>query len=287
MRIIDTFTFFNELDLLEFRLKFLDSHVDHFVIAESNLTHAGAAKPLYFKENEARFQTWRNRITHIVVNQSAAGLEFTSTDTYNPGAASWKLENEQRNALYQAGNLAVDGDIILVGDLDEIPHPAGFRKLAALKEPVVFSLLFHYYYMNCQNVGNERWWNGTIACPASSWRLTSPQELRDKRNDLPRIKRSGWHFSYLGGIEKIKEKISSFAHTEFNRDEYTSEENIMRAMEKGEDIFRRPGVSYEFVPLEFYPPMLRKLMLTYPRFIHPKKSTLPKRIAYATKRFFQ
>ena len=31
MKIIDCFTFFNELDLLEFRLKFLDPHIDHFI----------------------------------------------------------------------------------------------------------------------------------------------------------------------------------------------------------------------------------------------------------------
>ena len=47
MKIIDTFTFFNELELLEFRLRLLDGYVDHFVIAESNLTHAGDPKPLF------------------------------------------------------------------------------------------------------------------------------------------------------------------------------------------------------------------------------------------------
>jgi len=38
MKVFDCFTFFNELDLLEFRLKFLDEYVDYFFIAESNLT---------------------------------------------------------------------------------------------------------------------------------------------------------------------------------------------------------------------------------------------------------
>ncbi|MBK6633151.1 MAG: hypothetical protein IPG38_01480 [Chitinophagaceae bacterium] len=45
MRVFDCFTFFNELDLLEFRLKFLNDHVDFFVIAESNLTFNGKSKP--------------------------------------------------------------------------------------------------------------------------------------------------------------------------------------------------------------------------------------------------
>ena len=55
MKIIDCFTFFNELDLLEFRLKFLDPHIDHFIIAESNLTHSGKAKPFYFEENKKQW----------------------------------------------------------------------------------------------------------------------------------------------------------------------------------------------------------------------------------------
>ena len=61
MKVIDCFTFFNELDLLEFRLKFLDQHVDMFVVAESNLTHSGKPKPYYFEENKKRFDHWMHK----------------------------------------------------------------------------------------------------------------------------------------------------------------------------------------------------------------------------------
>ncbi|HWR33198.1 MAG TPA: hypothetical protein VN451_06725, partial [Chitinophagaceae bacterium] len=65
MKTFDCFTFFNELDLLEFRLKLLDRQVDHFVIAESNLTHSGNSKPFYFEENKARFDRWKQKIIYI------------------------------------------------------------------------------------------------------------------------------------------------------------------------------------------------------------------------------
>lgn len=39
MAIYDCFTFFNEIELLEWRLKLLDEVVDYFVIVESNMTH--------------------------------------------------------------------------------------------------------------------------------------------------------------------------------------------------------------------------------------------------------
>ncbi|MEQ1678044.1 MAG: hypothetical protein ABL876_15150, partial [Chitinophagaceae bacterium] len=119
MKIIDCFTFFNELDLLEFRLKLLSPHITHFVIAESNLTHSGGPKPYYFEENKKRFEPWLHKITYIPLQQSAEGLAFTKNETtYNPQSASWKLENEQRNALSVAGSLAGDTDLVIVSDLD-------------------------------------------------------------------------------------------------------------------------------------------------------------------------
>ena len=46
--IIDTILFYNELDMLEFRLMELDSVVDKFVIVEATKTFSGNKKPLYF-----------------------------------------------------------------------------------------------------------------------------------------------------------------------------------------------------------------------------------------------
>jgi len=48
MTIFDTFTFYNELDLLELRLNILGDVVDYFVINEETITFTGNAKPLYY-----------------------------------------------------------------------------------------------------------------------------------------------------------------------------------------------------------------------------------------------
>jgi beta-1,4-mannosyl-glycoprotein beta-1,4-N-acetylglucosaminyltransferase len=84
MKIFDCFTFFNELDLLEFRLKLLSDHVDQFVIAESNITHSGQPKPFHFEENKTRFAPWLDKIIYLQVNQSAEGLVCTTEASYNP-----------------------------------------------------------------------------------------------------------------------------------------------------------------------------------------------------------
>ena len=42
--IIDAFTFFNEKELVQLRIKYLNDVVDNFVIVEGNFTHTGKKK---------------------------------------------------------------------------------------------------------------------------------------------------------------------------------------------------------------------------------------------------
>ena len=62
MKIIDAFTFYNELDLLLYRLTALDHIVDYFIIVEATKTHAGKDKPLFFEENKHLYGKFMNKI---------------------------------------------------------------------------------------------------------------------------------------------------------------------------------------------------------------------------------
>ena len=87
--------------------------------------------------------------------------------------------------------------------------------------------------------------------------------------------------------KKIKYKIQSFAHTEFNREEFLNDEHIIKAMEEGKDIFNRPDTIYKFVSVYYYPAWLRKAMLLYPSFLHRKaKDGFITRWFYAVKHLF-
>ena len=57
VRIIDSFTFYNELDILLYRLQLLADVVDVFVVVEATHTHTGHPKPLVFLENSERYVT--------------------------------------------------------------------------------------------------------------------------------------------------------------------------------------------------------------------------------------
>jgi len=264
MKIVDCFTFFNELDLLEFRLKLLDKYVDYFVIAESNYTHSGQPKPYYFIESESRFKPWLHKIIHLPVKQDIFGLEFEAQPGYNPLSAEWKLENGQRNALLEGVAGMADDDMVLLSDLDEIPDPRSLKRSVGVAKPVAFSLLFHYYYLNGQGRGESRWWKGCIASSVRQFREITPQDLRNNRDQYPALPHAGWHFSFLGGVDKIQQKLCSFAHSEYKTDEFTDEKHIADAIRQGEDIFKRKGVAFRFMPLSYYPAGLQVLMKQYP-----------------------
>jgi beta-1,4-mannosyl-glycoprotein beta-1,4-N-acetylglucosaminyltransferase len=274
MKIFDCFTFFNEVDLLEFRLKLLDKQVDYFVIAESNLTHSGQSKSYNFPEAKEQFKPWQHKIIYLPVEQSTEGLLFEEQKKYNPGSAAWKLENGQRNALLKAATYMEDTDMVLLSDLDEIPSPLAIKKAISNIKPVAFSMLFHYYFLNCQGAGEDRWWKGCIAATARQFKEISPQGLRNKRDVFPSLADAGWHFSFLGGTEKIKQKLQATAHTEYNKDEYLSEEHIKEMVAKRKDILKREGIIFKYVPLSYYPAVLQKVMKQYPVFLHLKKKNL-------------
>ena len=55
MKIIDCFIFYNELDLLTYRLNLLNNIVDYFIIVESTHTFIGKEKKLFFNDNKHLF----------------------------------------------------------------------------------------------------------------------------------------------------------------------------------------------------------------------------------------
>ena len=112
--IIDCFPFFDELDLLEIRLNELKDVVDVFVLTESSYTFTGIEKPLYFKENSERFKDFN--IAHTI---------YKSEGKYRPMI----FEKHQKQYNIDCGfDIIKAGDVILQGDVDEIPKASVVKK---------------------------------------------------------------------------------------------------------------------------------------------------------------
>ena len=226
-RVYDCFPFFNELDLLEIRLHELSSVVDEFVIAESTTTHQGEPKPLYFKENAERFEAFGNRIRHIVVDQMPGGDREVD---------HWHRENYQRNALASGLDDARPEDIILLSDIDEIPRARSVRAAIEWSHRSAtvhcFELTMYTYFLNYRC--NEPWSrNGprltrrrylrsmqglrNVHPPTSDPLRSALRWLSASANMRRPIRRvvhtnAGWHFSSMGGVGMLAQKIESFCH---------------------------------------------------------------------------
>lgn len=235
--IIDSFIFFNELELLEVRLFELAPVVHRFVLVEANQTFQGQPKKLYFDENKSQFSKYN--IQYIVVD-----LPYIQNPTPEE---VWKNEEYQRNQMIQGTKGATFIDTIMMSDVDEIPSR---EILSRVIFPCRLRHRFSYYYMNM--IKEDERWYGTVIVPLRLLRRYTPQQWRSVR--LP-IVDAGWHCSYLGGIDKIMQKIDSFSHIELKD---TPREQIERAIETGDDLFKREG-KFTIIPFDdSFPHLLRE-----------------------------
>lgn len=271
MKIIDAFCFFNELDILELRLRILDPYVDHFVIVEADHTFSGKPKESVFLKNQKRFDEFAGKITHHFVRIDAGKLDFTSRpEKFDLSTDFWKVEFMQRNAVAEVLRSFESEDLAIVSDVDEFPAPqaiyeirnSAWRRFFIKNFPFVFQQEEFYY-----NVGNLRVspWHGSIIASCRKFIELSPQKLRDRRNKIFKIKKGGYHFSYFMTPEQISLKISSFAHQELNTEENRSEERIAGCVGSGEDLFGRQ-VNTVSVDLNHFPEEIRTQLVKYPLF---------------------
>jgi hypothetical protein len=198
--IVDCFPFFRELDLLELRLRTLDSVVDRFVIAEALTTHTGSPKPLYFADHRERFARWNDRIVHLV-------------DGGEPVAEAWLNEWRQRDLLAD-GLAGLDpDDLVIMSDVDEIPTPESLRVRPANGELLVFEQELSYYAANFRHrdrcLGSRAFRAGDFA------RWGSMHAIRTITDAGTRVANGGWHFTFLGDRENARTKLLSTPHVEY------------------------------------------------------------------------
>lgn len=113
LKVYDCFTFYNEFELLELRLKALWDVVDFFVLVEADKTHADKPNPFYFWERKDEFKNFWPKIRHLPAEMT---VDFK-------GAGDWSIENAQRDAIAYGIFDAAPDDLIMISDVDEIPAP--------------------------------------------------------------------------------------------------------------------------------------------------------------------
>lgn len=244
-KVYDAFTFFNELELLEVRLNELDSVVDRFVICEATKTHQGDPKPLYFQENMHKFEPFLHKITHII-DEFPDDMETGGGPSF-PSGMNWARERHQREALMRGLEGCKDNDIIIVSDGDEIARAETIKDYKPEMGLMRLEQQLYYYYLNCY--GGE--WRESKILPYGLLKQMGPCNVRYSLHTIGThgepLWNAGWHFSFLGGTERVKQKILSYSHGEYNRPGIL--EKVEERIAKGEDVFGREEFNYKVVEL--------------------------------------
>lgn len=217
----DCFPLNMELDLLEKRFSELWDVVDRFVIVEADKTHGGKPKPYYFKENLKRFEKYLSKVSHVTISDY-------------PALDSWSIERHQRDCIMRALDGCKDDAAIIISGIDEIPNPDAVKNYRVSDGIMSFEMDLYYYSLNCR--AKDKWTEAKIL-PYGLLKKLTPCGARYTK--APVIKNGGNHYSYFGGVERIKKKIEDTAHQELNQDRFKDTEHIERAISEGKDLFDR------------------------------------------------
>lgn len=245
MKIYDCFNFFNELDILELRFNILYEHVDWFVIIESSITHSGEEKPFYFEENRERYSNFSDKIIYYKVYDtprdfiSLPNSEENSEDKElnniyqfitNPenrwfdrnrqpdyGRDFFQKECQRRPLIECSGE-----DVIMFSDADEIPNPNILVNLGDLDlDSKIYRLNQHMYYYYF-NVSKDPGWYGTRLMKYKNLEGKSLNDIRGHSHLSDPIPNAGWHFSFMGGEEMIRKKLTSYSARDLAGDKVLS-----------------------------------------------------------------
>lgn len=240
MSVFDTFSFFNELELLDIRLHELDPVVDFFVIVEATQTHQGNPKPLYFEQNKSMFEKFLPKIRHHVINFPET-LPLHLAEDQGKYRLNWARERYQRNCIMRGLHDCKPNDIVIISDLDEIPNAEGVRKYDHSMGICFFEMGSFYYFLNTK-VGI---WTHAKILPYKLLSGTTPSHIRNNITGGTFPNGGGWHYSYMGGADRIVEKFRSFAHEEYNVGNHITAAGINNIIESGLSVHGNPGFNYE------------------------------------------
>ena len=226
MKIFDCFKFFNELELLDLRFMEYYDTVDYFVIAEANKTHTGVKKEFIFENNKHLFEPYLDKVIHIKIDDMPP---YSKEDI-------WTAENFQRNSIMRGlVDYAEPGDKIIISDVDEFPNVDVVKANLDNPQWVTFRQKLYYYYVNCEQNCH---WDGPIM--ANYGTFTSPQQLRNvARTGQFAVQDGGWHYSFMGGAERIKLKVESIAESHYIIDDIGNLDDIKDKMTTQKDLWNR------------------------------------------------
>jgi beta-1,4-mannosyl-glycoprotein beta-1,4-N-acetylglucosaminyltransferase len=248
-KIIDTFLFFNEIEMLKVRLEYLGPHVDYFVIAEADTDFSGVKKNFYLSNEKIKTLPYSEKIIYLQkkINLLSPGWLWKKIKyCKRQSRFLWQIQNEQRNSILGGLEKFKDSDLVIFGDLDEIPSKSAIDFIIKIKDAnhldsswaMSCDQIFYYYHIN--NCALQEKWYGSIVTQLSFLKKQKPHKIRGMRNELQHIPNGGWHLSYFMNAEQIFKKINAIADVEkISKYKKLSLDEIQVKISSGGDLFNR------------------------------------------------
>lgn len=237
MKIYDCTTFYDESMMMDVRFNTLNADVHKFIVIESKYSHSGQKKKLNFNIDD--YPKFKDKILYFSIDEEPNNL-FTSQDELkNP---IYKRLNsikriEQSYEYMNKGIVdALDNDLIVISDNDEIPNLKSKEFQNSNKDFYIFKQLLFYYKFNLHH--DKLPWFGSKACKKKNLKTFSNlKNLKNKKYafwrldtffsgikkiNLQIINDGGWHFTNIKSPEDLLTKLKNFGHhDEFDESQIT------------------------------------------------------------------
>jgi hypothetical protein len=246
-RIFEVTMFWNEDVIFSERIRNTLAYADYLFIAEANQSHSGQITrdfrvPELLKGLSPEI---RKRAIHVPVDLGAS-IEK------NPFVREREVRDAAVLALkkhqFSEGAFNRD-DVLVIQDFDEFIQPSQALRLKRYFRPAFFwrralrlKQRLTYYHLNW--VDQDVWTLGLMisgrevlaaSFSANHWRHQQSKRWVALTSDFV-----GWHHSYLGDANFIRNKLDSFAEANIALVKDVSNEQIASALAKGEDLYGRP-----------------------------------------------
>ena len=156
----------------------------------------------------------------------------------------------------------------MLSDLDEIPDP---NTLQLIKNNTIIinnikDFKMDLYYYNLNNKLNIVWDKSKIFTFNYYIHLNNTTLTHVRLSYNETIERGGWHLSYFGNSEFIKNKIINFGHQEYNNETYTNVNDIEYKINNNIDIYNRTNSTITYIPIinnNYLPPQYSNYLTNF------------------------
>jgi len=222
----------NEAEMAYIHVWRLYNYVDKFIFVVSNVTHSGHAKNISFEPFWKKMRTFRDKIDIIYFDNICNINEYPNSD-YN-----WCIEKSQRDyaKIYiEKKYNPTNNDILIVVDIDEILTREGIIYIKNhLPDDYKFikgTYYFPYYYHRIID-----WDRGYVIRYNKKMKsLSYYRQMNGNKNNIITFKNNPskpliTHCSYcFKSITEYKNKLVSFAHQEYNKSPYITNNWIFKS----------------------------------------------------------